>query len=201
MRLLRRRRLPDRRDSDHRRASTSSIPAPTKTILELATEEGRLGTLLGLLDCRTDSEVGRRRSVHAHRTDRRHVQKMDPDTLDQISKSPEVLTQLLSYHLVNGRVTQQDLDAGEVTTAEEHRRAAGDRPVPDAQRSDGCRAGQRRTERSSSSTRCCFRSTSSSIKRREPARPEGRAGNSRSTSLRDAEPTVDIHEDVGRHEL
>ena len=100
-------------------ASTSSIPAPTKTILELATEEGRLGTLLGLLDTAglTAKLQGDGPFTLIAPTDDA-FKKMDPDTLDQISKSPEVLTQLLSYHLVNGRVTQQDLDAGAVTTAE-----------------------------------------------------------------------------------
>ena len=100
-------------------ASTSSIPAPTKTILELATEEGRLGTLLGLLDTAglTTKLQGDGPFTLIAPTDDA-FKKMDPNTLDQISKSPEVLTQLLSYHFVNGRVTQQDLDAGEVTTAE-----------------------------------------------------------------------------------
>ena len=44
--------------------------------------------------------------------------KMDPATLDKISKNPEALKALLNYHLVNGRVTSKDLTAGFVTTAE-----------------------------------------------------------------------------------
>lgn len=44
--------------------------------------------------------------------------KMDATTLDKISKSPEVLKQLLQYHLIEARVTSKDLASGFVATAE-----------------------------------------------------------------------------------
>ena len=98
---------------------TSTVPAPTKTILELAQEEGRLGTLLGLLDTAglTATLQGDGPFTLIAPTDEA-FKKMDPATLDAISKSPEVLAQLLNYHLINGRVLQKDLDAGAVLSAE-----------------------------------------------------------------------------------
>jgi uncharacterized surface protein with fasciclin (FAS1) repeats len=100
-------------------APTSSAPAPTKSILELAKEEGELTTFLGLLDTAglTSTLEGDGPFTLVAPTDAA-FKKMDPDTLDKISKDPDVLKALLLYHLVNGRVTTKDLAAGFVTTVE-----------------------------------------------------------------------------------
>ena len=97
----------------------STIPPPTKSILELATEEGRLGTMLGLLDTAglTAKLQGDGPFTLIAPTDD-GFKKMDPAMLDAITKNPAVLTQLLNYHLINGRVTQEDLDSGAVLTVE-----------------------------------------------------------------------------------
>jgi uncharacterized surface protein with fasciclin (FAS1) repeats len=100
-------------------ASTSTVAAPTKTLLELATEEGRLGTLLGLLDTAgltATLEGAGPFTLIAPIDDA--FKKMDPATLDAISKSPEVLAQVLNYHLIGGPVLQADLDAGFVQSTE-----------------------------------------------------------------------------------
>ena len=100
-------------------APTSSTIAPTKSILELAQEEGRLGTLLGLLDTSgltTKLQGTGPFTLIAPIDDA--FKRMDPATLDAISKSPEVLSQLLNYHLVDGPITKADLDSGFVQTDE-----------------------------------------------------------------------------------
>jgi uncharacterized surface protein with fasciclin (FAS1) repeats len=98
---------------------TSSLPAPTKSILQLAKEEGELTTFLGLLDTAglTETIEGDGPFTLVTPTDAA-FKKMDPDTLDKISKNPEVLKSLLLYHLINGRVTSKDLSAGFVTSVE-----------------------------------------------------------------------------------
>jgi uncharacterized surface protein with fasciclin (FAS1) repeats len=100
-------------------ASTSSLPAPTKSILQLATEEGTLTTMLKLLDTAglTATLQGNGPFTLVAPTDAA-FRKMDPDTLAKISNSPTVLKQLLNYHLVNGRVGSNDLAAGFVTSVE-----------------------------------------------------------------------------------
>lgn len=99
--------------------TSTSLPAPTKSILDLAKEAGTLTTLLGLLDT-----AGMTTSLHGTGpltliapTDAA-FKKMDPATLDKFSKNPEALKQLLQYHLIDDRVTSQDLTAGFVATAE-----------------------------------------------------------------------------------
>ncbi|HEY0518046.1 MAG TPA: fasciclin domain-containing protein [Ilumatobacteraceae bacterium] len=98
---------------------TSSLPTPTKSILQLATEEGELKTFLGLLDTAglTATLQGDGPFTLIAPTDLA-FKKMDPTTLDRISKSHEVLTELLDYHLVDRRVTTKDVTAGFVTTVE-----------------------------------------------------------------------------------
>ena len=78
-----------------------------------------MGTMLGLLDTAgmTTALEGTGPFTLIAPTDAA-FKKMDPGTLDKISKSPEVLKQLLQYHLVDGRVTSKDLSAGFVATAE-----------------------------------------------------------------------------------
>jgi uncharacterized surface protein with fasciclin (FAS1) repeats len=85
----------------------------------LATEEGELKTFLGLLDTAglTATLQGDGPFTLIAPTDLA-FKKMDPTTLDRISKSHEVLTELLDYHLVDRRVTTKDVTAGFVTTVE-----------------------------------------------------------------------------------
>ena len=106
--------------------TSTSLPPPTKSILELAKEAGTLTTMLGLLDTAgmTTALQGTGPFTLIAPTDAA-FKKMDPTTLDKISKSPEVLKQLLQYHLVDGRVLQKDLAAGFVATAEGSQVALG----------------------------------------------------------------------------
>jgi uncharacterized surface protein with fasciclin (FAS1) repeats len=100
-------------------APTSTLPPPTKSILELAGGEPTLTTLLHLLDVAgmtTVLEGTGPFTLIAPSNDA--FAKMDPDTLDRITKSPESLTSLLNYHLINARVTTQDVTAGFVTSVE-----------------------------------------------------------------------------------
>ena len=98
---------------------TSTLPAPTKSILELAQGDAKLTTVLHLLDVAgmtTLLQGDGPFTLIAPTNDA--FAKMDPDTLDRITKSPESLTALLNYHLVNARVTTQDVTAGFVTSVE-----------------------------------------------------------------------------------
>ena len=99
--------------------TSTSLPPPTKSILELGKEAGTVGTMLGLLDTAgmTTALEGTGPFTLIAPTDAA-FKKMDPTTLDKISKSPEVLKQLLQYHFIDGRVTSKDLAAGFVATAE-----------------------------------------------------------------------------------
>lgn len=102
-------------------ASTTSttLPTPTKSILELAKDEGQLTTLLGLLDKAglTSTLEGTGPFTLVAPTDAAFA-KMDPTTLDKISQSPDVLKSLLEYHVVERRITTKDVDAGGVVTME-----------------------------------------------------------------------------------
>ncbi len=98
---------------------SSTLPAPTKSILELAQSEPTLTTVLHLLDVAgmtTLLQGDGPFTLIAPTNDA--FAKMDPDTLDRITKSPESLTALLNYHLINARVTTQDVTAGFVTSVE-----------------------------------------------------------------------------------
>ena len=98
---------------------SSTLPPPTKSILELAQGEPKLTTMLHLLDVAgmtTLLQGDGPFTLIAPTNDA--FAKMDPDTLDRITKSPESLTALLNYHLINARVTTQDVTAGFVTSVE-----------------------------------------------------------------------------------
>jgi transforming growth factor-beta-induced protein len=99
--------------------TSTSLPPPTKSILELGKEAGTVSTMLGLLDTAgmTTTLEGTGPFTLIAPTDAA-FKKMDPATLDKISKSPEVLKQLLQYHLIDGRVTSKDLAAGFVASEE-----------------------------------------------------------------------------------
>jgi uncharacterized surface protein with fasciclin (FAS1) repeats len=99
--------------------TSTSLPAPTKSILELGKETGTVSTFLGLLDTAgmTSTLEGTGPFTLIAPTDAA-FKKMDPATLDKISKSPEVLKQLLQYHLIEGRVTAKALTAGFIDTLE-----------------------------------------------------------------------------------
>ena len=98
---------------------SSTLPPPTKSILELAQGTPTLTTVLHLLDVAgmtTLLQGDGPFTLIAPSNDA--FAKMDPDTLDRITKSPEALTALLNYHLINARVTTQDVTAGFVTSVE-----------------------------------------------------------------------------------
>ena len=98
---------------------SSTLPPPTKSILELAQGEPTLTTVLHLLEVAgmtTLLQGDGPFTLIAPSNDA--FAKMDPDTLDRITKSPESLTALLNYHLINARVTTQDVTAGFVTSVE-----------------------------------------------------------------------------------
>ena len=98
---------------------SSTLPPPTKSILELAQGTPTLTTVLHLLDVAgmtTLLQGDGPFTLIAPSNDA--FAKMDPDTLDRITKSPEALTALLNYHLINSRVTTQDVTAGFVTSVE-----------------------------------------------------------------------------------
>ena len=99
--------------------TSTSLPPPTKSILELGKETGTVSTMLSLLDTAgmTTTLEGTGPFTLIAPTDAA-FKKMDPTTLDKISKSPEVLKQLLQYHLIDGRVTTKDLAAGFIATVE-----------------------------------------------------------------------------------
>lgn len=100
-------------------ASSTSLAPATKTILELAGQTGTLTTFLHLLDVAGMTKMlqGTGPFTLIAPTDAA-FKKMDPTTLDKITKNPEVLKQLLQYHLVEARVTAKDLASGFVATAE-----------------------------------------------------------------------------------
>lgn len=99
--------------------TSTTLPAPTKSILELAKSEGSLTTLLGLLDKAglTATLEGDGPFTLVAPTDAAFA-KMDPTTLDKISQNPDVLKSLLEYHVVERRITTKDVDAGGVVTME-----------------------------------------------------------------------------------
>jgi len=87
--------------------------------LQLAQSEGQLTTLLKLLDTAglTATLQGDGPFTLIAPSDAAFA-KMDPDTLDRISKAPEVLKQILQYHVVPERITTTDVKNGAVTTLE-----------------------------------------------------------------------------------
>jgi transforming growth factor-beta-induced protein len=99
--------------------TSTTLPAPTKSVLELAKAEGQLTTLLGLLDKSglTATLEGQGPFTLVAPTDAAFA-KMDPTTLDKISQNPDVLKSLLEYHVVERRITTKDVDAGGVVTME-----------------------------------------------------------------------------------
>jgi uncharacterized surface protein with fasciclin (FAS1) repeats len=100
-------------------ATSTSVPRPTKSILELARAEGSLSTLLRLLDTAglTSVLAGPGPFTLLAPTDAAFA-KMDKTTLDRISQSPDALASLLRFHVIIKRLTKQDIAAGFVTTME-----------------------------------------------------------------------------------
>jgi uncharacterized surface protein with fasciclin (FAS1) repeats len=99
--------------------ATSSTAAPTKTILELATDDGSFTTLLHLLDVAglTATLQGAGPFTMMAPTDAAFA-KMDPATLQRFTDNPDVLKSLLEYHLVASRLTPKDVTAGSVISVE-----------------------------------------------------------------------------------
>ena len=99
--------------------ATSTTAAPTKTILELATNDGSFTTLLHLLDVAglTATLQGAGPFTMVAPTDAAFA-KMDPATLQRFTDNPDVLKSLLEYHLVASRLTPKDVTAGSVISVE-----------------------------------------------------------------------------------
>jgi uncharacterized surface protein with fasciclin (FAS1) repeats len=98
---------------------TSTTVGPTKTILELATSEGSLTTLLKLLDTAnlTKTLEGKRAFTLVAPSDAAFA-ALDPATLDKISKDVTLLKAVLQYHIIPKRLTNTDVTTGTVVTVE-----------------------------------------------------------------------------------
>jgi transforming growth factor-beta-induced protein len=99
--------------------ATSTTVGPTKTILELAKNEGSLTTLLKLLDTAnlTKTLEGKRAFTLVAPSDAAFA-KLDPATLDKISNDVTLLKAVLQYHIIPKRLTNTDVAAGTVVTVE-----------------------------------------------------------------------------------
>lgn len=99
--------------------ATTTTVAPTKTILQLATAEGSLTTFLKLLTTAglTDSIDGAGPYSVLAPTDAAFA-KLDPASLDKLTKNVDLLKDVLKYHIVLKRISTKDVTAGKVTTLE-----------------------------------------------------------------------------------
>lgn len=100
-------------------AAATTTVAPTKTILQLATAEGSLTTFLKLLTTAglTDSIDGAGPYSVLAPTDAAFA-KLDPASLDKLTKNVDLLKDVLKYHIVLKRISTKDVTAGKVTTLE-----------------------------------------------------------------------------------
>ena len=99
--------------------ATSTTAAPTKSILELVTDDGSFTTLLHLLDVAglTATLEGTGPFTLIAPTDAAFA-KMDATTLQRFTDNPEALKSLLEYHLIASRITPKDVSAGSVVSVE-----------------------------------------------------------------------------------
>ena len=99
-------------------AATTTV-APTKTIVQLATAEGSLSMFLKLLTTAglTDSVDGAGPYSVLAPTDAAFA-KLDPTSLDKLTKNVDLLKDVLKYHIVLKRISTKDVTAGKITTLE-----------------------------------------------------------------------------------
>ena len=99
-------------------AATTTV-APTKTIVQLATAEGSLSMFLKLLTTAglTDSVDGAGPYSVLAPTDAAFA-KLDPASLDKLTKNVDLLKDVLKYHIVLKRISTKDVTAGKITTLE-----------------------------------------------------------------------------------
>ena len=99
-------------------AATTTV-APTKTIVQLATAQGSLSMFLKLLTTAglTDSVDGAGPYSVLAPTDAAFA-KLDPASLDKLTKNVDLLKDVLKYHIVLKRISTKDVTAGKITTLE-----------------------------------------------------------------------------------
>ena len=99
--------------------TVASPPAPTKDILTTATDAGSFTTLIAAIKAAglADTLAGPGPFTVFAPTDAAFA-KLPTGTLDALIASPDVLKQVLTYHVVSGKVLAADVTAGDVTTVE-----------------------------------------------------------------------------------
>jgi transforming growth factor-beta-induced protein len=100
-------------------ATTSTVPAPTKTLLQLAKGEGSLTTLVHLLEVAglTSTLEGAGPFSLLAPTDAAFA-KMDAATLDKLTKDPALLKKVLQFGVVGKKIGKTDITKGSVPTVE-----------------------------------------------------------------------------------
>jgi uncharacterized surface protein with fasciclin (FAS1) repeats len=99
--------------------ATSSTAAPTKTILQLITDDGEFTVLLNLLQAArmTDTLSAAGPITFIAPTDKAFA-KMSVATLDKFALNQTAMKQILDYHLVNSFLSTTDVAKGTVDSAE-----------------------------------------------------------------------------------
>lgn len=100
-------------------SSTSTTAVPTKRILELAQSEGTLTTLLRLLKTAgLGAELSGGGPFSLLAPSDAAFAKLDPATLDKLERQPDLLRDVLRYHVVAKKISAKDVSAGKVSTLE-----------------------------------------------------------------------------------
>src|SRR3954452_1756874 len=98
---------------------TSTTAAPTKSILQLITDDGEFTVLLSLLQAAglTDTLTGQGPLTLIAPTDKAFA-KMDVATLAKFGEKQTAIKMLLDYHIVNSFLSKTDVANGTVKSAE-----------------------------------------------------------------------------------
>ena len=99
--------------------ATSSTLAPTKTILQLITDDGEFTVLLSLLQAArmTDTLSAAGPMTFIAPTDKAFA-KMSVATLDKFALNQTAMKQILDYHLINSFLSTTDVANGTINSAE-----------------------------------------------------------------------------------
>ena len=99
--------------------ATTTTAAPTKTILQLITDDGEFTVLLSLLQAArmTDTLSAAGPITFIAPTDKAFA-KMDVATLDKFALNQAAMKKILDYHLINSFLSTSDVAKGSVVTAE-----------------------------------------------------------------------------------